>query len=111
LKEALGSGLGLSTDQDRGAKLSGLCSFFNGPARTIGQSDKLLRWLAVGLIALGVIGRLVRYFLQFPIWGDEAFICFNLLDRDFAGLTDLGRRSVHLFQPARPRLRRHDARP
>ena len=77
----------MSTDQDRGAKLSGLWSFFNGPARTIGQPDKLLRWLAVGLIALGVIGRLVRYFLQFPIWGDEAFVCFNLLERDFAGMT------------------------
>ena len=51
------------------------------------DSKALLGWLTVGLIAVGVIGRLVRYFLQFPIWGDEAFICFNLLDRDFAGLT------------------------
>ena len=51
------------------------------------NSKALLGWLTVGLIAVGVIGRLVRYFLQFPIWGDEAFICFNLLDRDFAGLT------------------------
>jgi Dolichyl-phosphate-mannose-protein mannosyltransferase len=50
---------------------------------------KLLHGLALGLVAIGVIGRLVRYFLQFPIWGDEAFLCFNLIDRDFAGLTHL----------------------
>jgi Dolichyl-phosphate-mannose-protein mannosyltransferase len=43
--------------------------------------------LAVGLVAVGVIGRLVRYFLRFPIWGDEAFVCLNFLHRDFAGLT------------------------
>jgi hypothetical protein len=43
--------------------------------------------LAAGLIAVGVIGRLVRYFLQFPIWGDEAFVCMNFLHRDYLGLT------------------------
>jgi hypothetical protein len=25
--------------------------------------------------------------LQFPIWGDEAFLCLNFLDRDYLGLT------------------------
>jgi Dolichyl-phosphate-mannose-protein mannosyltransferase len=47
---------------------------------------KTLRWLAIGFIVLGVIGRLTRYFLQFPIWCDEAFVCLNFLDRDYLGL-------------------------
>jgi Dolichyl-phosphate-mannose-protein mannosyltransferase len=42
--------------------------------------------LALGLVVVGVIGRLVRYFLQFPIWGDEAFVAINFLHRDFAGM-------------------------
>jgi hypothetical protein len=36
---------------------------------------------------LGVVWRLLRYLLQFPIWGDEAFVCLNLLDGDYASLT------------------------
>ena len=58
-----------------------------GPTKATGTPVKILRWLAVALIAVGVVGRLVRYFLAFPVWGDEAFVCFNLLHRDFAGLT------------------------
>ncbi len=48
---------------------------------------KLLRWLAIGLIAVGVICRLTRYFLPFPISGDEAYVSLNLIDRDLVGLT------------------------
>src|SRR5262249_26478244 len=44
------------------------------------------RWLLV-LLALGVAQRLFRYLLRFPVWGDEAFLCLNLMDRDFPGLT------------------------
>ncbi len=40
-------------------------------------------WL---VLALGVAWRLVRYFLQMPLWGDEASLALNLLDRDFSGL-------------------------
>ncbi len=46
-----------------------------------------LGWLVAALVAVGVIGRLLRYFLQFPIWGDEAFVCANFLHRDYLGLT------------------------
>jgi hypothetical protein len=42
---------------------------------------------ALVLLALGVAWRVLRFFLQFPIWGDEAFVCLNFLDRDFIGLT------------------------
>jgi 4-amino-4-deoxy-L-arabinose transferase-like glycosyltransferase len=30
--------------------------------------------------------RALRYLLTFPIWGDEAFVSLNLLDRDYLGL-------------------------
>ncbi|MBI1917979.1 MAG: glycosyltransferase family 39 protein [Planctomycetes bacterium] len=38
------------------------------------------------LLALGVAQRLLRYLLRFPVWGDEAFVCLNLMDRDYLGL-------------------------
>jgi hypothetical protein len=43
------------------------------------------RWLAL-LLILGVTQRVIRYLLCFPIWGDEAFVCLNLLDRDYVAL-------------------------
>ncbi|MHB1421860.1 MAG: glycosyltransferase family 39 protein [Gemmataceae bacterium] len=52
------------------------------------QRDRLmLRRLTFSLLAIGVLWRLVRYFLRFPIWDDEAFICLNFLELDYAGLT------------------------
>lgn len=42
--------------------------------------------LALAVLALGVSIRLVRYLLAFPIWGDEAFICLNLAERDWHSL-------------------------
>ncbi len=38
------------------------------------------------LVALGLIWRLVRYGLGFPLWGDEAFLAVSLITRDFGGL-------------------------
>jgi hypothetical protein len=46
----------------------------------------LQRWL-LALLAIGLVWRLGRYLLQFPIWGDEAFICLNLVNQDYVGLT------------------------
>ncbi len=39
-----------------------------------------------GFVALGVALRLARYLLKHPLWGDEAFLASNLIDRDYAGL-------------------------
>ncbi len=47
----------------------------------------LLRRLTLALLAMGVLWRLVRYLLRFPIWDDEAFICLNFLELDYLGLT------------------------
>jgi Dolichyl-phosphate-mannose-protein mannosyltransferase len=52
-----------------------------------GSEHRLLqRWL-LGLLALGILWRVARYLLQFPFWGDEAFICLNMVDMDYMGLT------------------------
>lgn len=37
-------------------------------------------------VATGVAWRTARFFLQFPIWGDESFVCVNFLDNTCAGL-------------------------
>ena len=43
------------------------------------------RWILVFLV-VGVTARLIRYLLRFPLWGDEAMLAMNFLDRDYAGL-------------------------
>ena len=40
------------------------------------------------LVLLGVVWRVVRYALGFPIWGDEAFVAINLIQRDYRGLIE-----------------------
>lgn len=45
--------------------------------------ERWCRWF----ILLGVAARCVRYFMRFPLWEDECFVCYNYLDRDFLGLT------------------------
>jgi hypothetical protein len=49
--------------------------------------SRLLKRWALALVLLGILWRTVRYLLQFPIWGDEAFVCVNFLDQTYAGLT------------------------
>lgn len=49
------------------------------------REGRVRAW-AGAFVALGVALRLVRYALGYPLWGDEAFLASNLLDRDFAGL-------------------------
>jgi hypothetical protein len=44
------------------------------------------RWTLL-LLAVGVAWRAARYLLQFPIWGDEAFVCLNFPEQTYLGLT------------------------
>ncbi|MEE8169496.1 MAG: glycosyltransferase family 39 protein [Phycisphaerae bacterium] len=44
--------------------------------------------LTLIVLALGLLARLVRYALNFPLWGDEAFLAVNFHLRDFAGMFD-----------------------
>ncbi len=47
----------------------------------------LQRW-ALALLLVGIVWRLTRYLLRFPIWGDECFNCLNLVGNDYLGLTE-----------------------
>ncbi len=38
------------------------------------------------VVAIGIAWRTTRLLLQFPIWGDESFVCVNFLDNTFAGI-------------------------
>jgi hypothetical protein len=40
-------------------------------------------WTIVA-VAVGVSWRTIRLLLQFPIWGDESFVCVNLLEKSYA---------------------------
>jgi len=71
---ALASGLGDFRLPDPTAGLFAL------PADTI---ERWIRWF----IILGIAARCIRYFLRFPLWEDECFLCYNYLDRDYLRLT------------------------
>ncbi|MGO9113626.1 MAG: ArnT family glycosyltransferase [Thermoguttaceae bacterium] len=43
------------------------------------------RWL-LALMIVGLVLRLTRYLLRFPLWEDEAMLSANLLDRGYGGL-------------------------
>ncbi len=43
------------------------------------------RWLLL-VVALGLVARLVRLAVDFPIWGDEAAVACSFLSRDLRGL-------------------------
>jgi hypothetical protein len=42
--------------------------------------------LTLAFLLLGLLARCVRYFLRFPLWEDECFLCANFLDRDYGGM-------------------------
>src|SRR5262249_14289034 len=50
-------------------------------------SRVLLRRLTLILLLVGVLWRVLRYLLHFPLWEDEAFLCLNFLELDYLGLT------------------------
>lgn len=37
-------------------------------------------------VVLGVLARVARYYLCFPLWDDESFLCVNFIDRGYADL-------------------------
>ena len=47
----------------------------------------MLRRLTLVLLVVGVVWRVLRYALGFPLWEDEAFICLNFVELDYLGLT------------------------
>ncbi|RLS23542.1 MAG: hypothetical protein DWH70_09315, partial [Planctomycetota bacterium] len=55
-------------------------NLWSGPKR-------LLLGFCIGFVLLGISLRLLRLALNFPLWGDEAFVALNFFDSDFANLT------------------------
>lgn len=49
-------------------------------------SASLAHRVAWAFVALGIVLRLARYLLHFPLWGDEAMVAIHFLDHDFADL-------------------------
>lgn len=52
-----------------------------------GRPKRLLLCFVVAFIFLGISLRLLRLGLNFPLWGDEAFVALNFFDSDFTSLT------------------------
>lgn len=48
-----------------------------------GWTTALERRLLLGFVLLGLLARCVRYFLNFPLWEDESFLCYNFIHRDY----------------------------
>ncbi len=46
-----------------------------------------IRRAFLAIVGVGLLWRFVRYFSQFPIWGDEGMLLLNILEREYAGLT------------------------
>ncbi|QOJ15243.1 MAG: glycosyltransferase family 39 protein [Planctomycetia bacterium] len=47
-----------------------------------------LRTLVLIALGLGILARLVRYGLNFPLWGDEAFVAVDFLARGFVEMLE-----------------------
>ncbi len=45
------------------------------------------RWVWA-FLGLGILARSVRYFLRFPLWEDECFLCVSVFQRGFGGLLE-----------------------
>jgi hypothetical protein len=46
------------------------------------------RRLLIAFLLLGIIARCLRYWLRFPLWEDECFLCINFTSRDYVQLLD-----------------------
>lgn len=46
---------------------------------TLRQSINLMMWV-------GILARMIRYYLCFPLWDDESFLCVNLIHRSYVEL-------------------------
>ncbi|QGJ70521.1 Hypothetical protein PBC10988_22180 [Planctomycetales bacterium 10988] len=54
--------------------------------RSLFSERRILRFMWI-LVGIGLLARGVRFFLCFPLWEDETFLCLNLVDRTFWELT------------------------
>jgi 4-amino-4-deoxy-L-arabinose transferase-like glycosyltransferase len=57
------------------------------PAAAELLGPKRIEQIVWAFIALGIVVRLIRYLLLFPLWPDEAYLAHNYLDRGYLDLT------------------------
>ncbi|MGO9470632.1 MAG: hypothetical protein ACLQIB_01155 [Isosphaeraceae bacterium] len=59
-----------------------------GPWEAAGSSTARIWTIRItwGFVALGLLVRLVRFWVCYPLFPDEAFVAVNFLNRDYAGL-------------------------
>ncbi len=56
----------------------------SGPAAL--WTERWLAWATWAFVGLGVLLRVVRYLMDYPLWWDEAFLAVNFLRRDYFDL-------------------------
>jgi hypothetical protein len=75
---------GLSRDESASAaRIPESVNLTNDPFWT----SEGVRRATMGFLILGILLRLVRYLMNFPLWGDEAFLAVNFIDRGYLELT------------------------
>lgn len=65
--------------------MSQACNLLDGNEITLATENRVRR-LVWAFLLLGILARSVRYFLCFPLWDDECFLCFNFIDRGYMEL-------------------------
>lgn len=48
--------------------------------------DRRLKWATWAFVVLGVLLRIARYAMDYPLWWDEAFVAVNFIRRDYLDL-------------------------
>ena len=50
------------------------------------SASRRLEWTIWAFVGLGVVLRIARYAMDYPLWWDEAFVAVNLIRRDYLAL-------------------------
>src|SRR5438067_244951 len=91
-------GSGMMSDVDSSGSEKAAC-----PTGIAPPTKPVPGWIVpatMAFVALGVLARLIRYLVDYPIWHDEAFLAVNFWDRDYADLLrplDYGQVAPWLF--------------
>lgn len=56
------------------------------PSASQDPSAQVVARLLAMFIIVGIVARVVRYYLCFPLWDDESFLCVNFIGRNYADL-------------------------
>ena len=57
------------------------------PALFARRGRRRAMWVVLGFLLANLVWRLLRMWIDQPLWGDETMLAANLQHRDYAGLT------------------------